>query len=486
MFWKQRETLSDATLSALNKSLAIIEFNLDGTVIHANPNFLNLLDYRLDEIVGQHHRMFLDKEAAASPDYTSFWDRLRAGEFCADEFLRFGKNHKRVWLEATYNPILDATGKPVKVVKLAADITKKKNEISRLLTMIEGMPVAVMTADPHNEFRIDYMNGASRRTLGPLAQYLPVATDLMVGTSIDVFHKNPSHQRRMLADASRLPHRTKIKLGPEVLDLQVSAIMGPDGTYIGPMLTWAVVTAQVNMASDVSQVVGAMGTAVEEMQRSAAGLGRSADEARDRAATVAAGSEEMTASIQEIAGQVGRVSERAQQIAAQAEATDATVRTLSAKAREVDSVVGMISTIADQTNLLALNATIEAARAGAAGRGFAVVAAEVKELAGQTAKATGEITQRIGDIQGATSEAVAAIATINNAVAELSRLTLAIASAVEQQAASTQEVSSNIVAVSDAATATGRIAETVRTVSESLAGHSSGLTGSVEKFLKAG
>ncbi|AWN45617.1 histidine kinase [Methylobacterium terrae] len=486
MFRKARENLSDATLSALNKSLAIIEFNLDGTVIQANANFLALLDYRLDEISGKHHRMFLGEEAAASPDYAVFWDKLRAGAFFADEFLRFGKGGKRVWLEATYNPVLDAAGKPVKVVKLAADITQKKNEVSRLLTMIEGMPVAVMTADPQDDFRINYMNGASRRTLGPLGQYLPVAAEMMVGTSIDVFHKNPSHQRRMLADASRLPHRTKIKLGPEVLDLQVSAIMGPDGAYVGPMLTWSVVTAQATMASDVSQVVSAMGAAVDEMQRSATGLGQSADEARERAATVAAGSEEMTAAIQEIAGQVGRVSDRAQQIAAQAEATDATVRTLSAKAREVDSVVGMISTIADQTNLLALNATIEAARAGAAGRGFAVVAAEVKELAGQTAKATGEITQRIGDIQGATGEAVAAIATISAAVAELSRLTLAIASAVEEQAASTQEVSSNIVAVSDAASATGRIAEAVRAVSESLAGHSSGLTGSVEKFLKAG
>ncbi|MEE8627685.1 MULTISPECIES: methyl-accepting chemotaxis protein [Methylobacterium] len=486
MFRKRPDNMSEATLTALDKSLAVIEFDMDGIVTRANAKFLDLMGFRADEIVGRHHRMFLDEATIGSAEYAKFWETLRAGQFFANEFLRFGKNGKRVWLEATYNPVLGAAGKPVKVVKLAADITEKKNEISRLLTMIEGMPVAVMTADPHNEFRINYMNDASRRTLGPLAQYLPVATDLMVGTSIDVFHKDPTHQRRMLSDACRLPHRTRIKLGPELLDLQVSAIMGPDGAYIGPMLTWAVVTAQATMASDVSQVVNAMSSAVEEMQHSANGLGQSADEARERAATVAAGSEEMTASIREISGQVGRVSERAQQIAAQAEATDATVRSLSAKAREVDSVVGMISTIADQTNLLALNATIEAARAGAAGRGFAVVAAEVKELAGQTAKATGEITQRIGDIQGATGEAVAAIATISNAVAELSRLTLAIASAVEEQAASTQEVSSNILAVSDAANATGRIAESVRAVSQSLAGHSSGLTGSVEKFLKAG
>jgi methyl-accepting chemotaxis protein len=441
MFRKPRETVSDATLTALNKSLAVIEFDLDGAIIGANANFLDLMDYRLDEIAGKHHRIFLDPETAAAPDYAVFWDRLRTGQFSAGEFLRFGKNRKRVWLEATYNPVLDAAGKPVKVVKLAADITRKKNEVSRLLTMIEGMPVAVMTADPNNEFRIDYMNDASRRTLGPLAQYLPVTTDLMVGTSIDVFHKNPSHQRRMLADASRLPHRTKIKLGPEVLDLQVSAIMGPDGTYVGPMLTWAVVTAQTTMASDVSQVVSAMGAAVEEMQRSATGLGHSADEARERAATVAAGSEEMTASIQEIAGQVGRVSERAQQIAAQAEATDATVRTLSTKAREVDSVVGMISTIADQTNLLALNATIEAARAGAAGRGFAVVAAEVKALAGQTARATEEITRQVGDLRGATQETAATLTRIRARMRHIDETTAGIAAAVTQQGAATQEIS---------------------------------------------
>ncbi|KMO42812.1 histidine kinase [Methylobacterium variabile] len=486
MLRKRRHDLAEATLKALDQSLAIIELDMSGTILRANGNFLDVTGYRSEDVVGQHHRIFLGKEAAASPEYTAFWDTLRSGAHFAGEFQRFGKNGKCIWLEATYNPVLDATGKPAKIVKLATDITQRKNEFSRLRTMIEGMPVAVMTADPNDDFRIDYMNAASKNTLGPLAQYLPIKTDLMVGSSIDVFHKDPSHQRRLLADASRLPHRAKIRLGPEVLDLQVSAIMGADGSYRGPMLTWAVVTAHTNMASDVSRVVGAMSTAVEEMQRSAEGLTRSADDARRRAATVAAGSEEITTSIQEIAGQVGRVSERAQQIAAQAETTDATVRSLSAKAREVDSVVGMIRTIADQTNLLALNATIEAARAGAAGRGFAVVAAEVKELAGQTARATGEITQRVGDIQGATGEAVAAIATISAAVAELSRLTLAIASAVEEQAASTQEVSSNIVAVSEAANATGKIADAVRGVSETLAGHSSGLTESVERFRKAG
>ncbi|MFE1597801.1 methyl-accepting chemotaxis protein [Methylobacterium sp. ID0610] len=486
MFRSNKLNVAEATLKALDRSLAVIEFDMDGTILHANQNFLDVVGYELAEIKGNHHRIFMDEKSAGEPEYAAFWQKLRAGEFSAGEYMRFGKHGRRVWLEATYNPVFDQGGKPFKVVKLAADITTKKTEMSRLLTMVEGMPVAVMTADPRNDFRIDYLNTASKETLRRLEPHLPIKADQLLGASIDVFHKNPGHQRRMLADASRLPHRTKIRLGPEVLDLQVSAIMGPDGSYMGPMLTWSVATAQVAIAEDVSRVVAAVASAVDEMQHSAEGLTRSADQASQRAATVAAGSEEMTASIHEISGQVGRVSERAQQIAAQAEATDATVRLLSAKAREVDSVVGMISTIAGQTNLLALNATIEAARAGTAGRGFAVVASEVKALASQTEKATGEISQRINDIQGATGDAVSAMQTISAAVAELSTLTLAMASAVDEQAASTQEVSSNIAAVSTAATETGRLAEKVRTVAGNLAGHSDGLKGSVDKFLAAG
>ncbi|WP_245524588.1 PAS domain-containing protein, partial [Methylobacterium nonmethylotrophicum] len=278
---------------------------MSGKILRVNANFLDIIGYDAQDLLGQHHRMLVDEAAAAAPDYAIFWDRLRTGAHFAGECMRVGKNGRRIWLETTYNPVLDASGRPVKVVKIATDITRKKTEFSRLSTMIEGLPVAVMTADPHDDFRIDYMNATSMDTLGPLAQYLPVKAELMVGTSIDVFHKNPSHQRRMLADASRLPHRAQIRLGPEVLDLQVSAITGPDGSYLGPMLTWSVVTTHTNLSSDVSRVVAAMSTAVAEMQNSAAGLTRSADDARQRAATVAAGSEEMTASIQEIAGQVG-------------------------------------------------------------------------------------------------------------------------------------------------------------------------------------
>jgi len=485
MFRRSAYNETQATLDALARSLAIIEFAMDGTILRANPNFLSVIGYELDDLKGKHHRIFVGDEVAGSAAYAAFWTRLQAGAFASGEFLRRARSGAKVWLEATYNPILGPDGKPFKVVKFASDITAKKNETSRLLRMIDEMPVAVMTADPKNDFKINYLNTTSRKTLEAIERYLPIKASEMMGQSFDVFHKNPHHQRNMLADASRLPHRTKIRVGPETLDLQVSAIMDADGAYVGPMLTWSVITAQLAMAEEVGGVVDALGTAIGEMKESAQGLNRSAEAASERANSVAAGSEEMTSSIQEISGQVGRISERTQQIATQAAATDTTVRNLATNAGEVNAVVGMIKSIADQTNLLALNATIEAARAGAAGRGFAVVATEVKELAGQTARATGEITHKVHAIQRATGEAVTAIRQITEEVAELSKLTLAMASAVEQQAASTQEMSSNITGVSAAAGQTGQLAEMVRRISDRLQAHSAGLGASMQKYLKA-
>jgi methyl-accepting chemotaxis protein len=486
MFRRPTYSEAQATLDALTRSLAIVECGMDGTILRANANFLSVVGYDLAAVQGKHHRIFVEDEIAGGPDYADLWAKLRSGAFVAGEFLHRTQAGGKVWLEASYTPVLGPDGKPCKVVKFASDITARKNETGRLLRMIDDMPVAVMTADPKNDFKINYINNTSRRTLESIERYLPIKVADMMGRSFDVFHKNPHHQRTMLADARRLPHRTKIKVGPETLDLQVSAMTDLDGTYIGPMLTWSVVTAQLAMAEEVAGVVDALGTAIGEMKESAQGLNRSADEASERASSVAAGSEEMTSSIHEISGQVGRVSERTRQIANQATATDATVRNLATNAGEVDTVVGMIKSIADQTNLLALNATIEAARAGEAGRGFAVVATEVKELAGQTARATGEITDKVRAIQEATGEAVTAIRMITDEVAELSKLTLAMASAVEEQAASTQEMSSNITGVSAAAGQTGQFAETVRHISETLAAHSAGLGASMEKFLRTG
>ncbi|MGU3422873.1 methyl-accepting chemotaxis protein [Methylobacterium sp. D54C] len=485
MLGRQRFSEDRAVLSALSRSFAVIEFAMDGTILTANDNFLRITGYDLGDIKGKHHRLLFGTSIDSEAEVVGFWKKLAIGECASGEVSRVGKHGHRVWLDVTYSVVVGRDGQPHKIVKFASDITKRKNDSFKQAAMIDEVPVGVMTADPNDGFKINFVNKTSVATLATIEEHLPVEATDLIGKSFDIFHKDPGHQRRMLADASRLPHRATIKVGPETLDLKVCAIHDADGRYVGPMLTWAVVTSQVAMVAEVRRVVEALTRAIEEMQTSATGLTTSADQSSGLAASAAAGSEQMAGSIREISSQVGRVSDRANQIADQASATGGTVRLLAENAGRIDAVVGMIKSIADKTNLLALNATIEAARAGAAGRGFAVVAAEVKELAGQTARATEEITRQVQAIQDTTRDAVSAIGTITAAVDELSTLTLAMAGAVEEQAASSQEMAGSIHGVSSAAGATGRLAEDVRRISEQLADYPAGLTQSVETFLKA-
>ncbi len=119
-----REALAQAI--AISKSQAVIEFKMDGTIITANKNFLDAMGYRLDEIAGKHHRMFVAPEQRDNPDYHAFWAKLNRGEYQAAEYKRVGKGGREVWIQASYNPILDSANKPIKVVKFATDITARK------------------------------------------------------------------------------------------------------------------------------------------------------------------------------------------------------------------------------------------------------------------------------------------------------------------------------------------------------------------------
>ena len=250
-------------MNAIHKAQAVIEFTPDGTVVTANDNFLKTLGYTLAEIQGKHHRIFCDPTYTASPEYGAFWAKLNRGEFDQGIYCRITKGGKEIWIQASYNPVFDVTGRVAKVVKFATDVTeetvakkKTETEVARIQNMMENAPVNVIFAD--RDFKISYVNPASLKTLKTIEQYLPCKVEELLGQSIDLFHKNPSHQRKLLSDPKNLPHRANINVGPEVLDLLVSAIYDNTGTYLGPMVTWEVITQKLKTETEMARIQNMM------------------------------------------------------------------------------------------------------------------------------------------------------------------------------------------------------------------------------------
>jgi methyl-accepting chemotaxis protein len=382
--------------------------------------------------------------------------------------------------------------------------------------MIEQMPIGVLVADPNDDFRISYANAFSQDLVRTIGEHMPGKPEELIGQSIDVF-RMPGRNSATLADPASLPHKARVKMGPESLELNVSALRDAQGTYVGAMLAWQRVTEQARLAdtfeADIGAVVNSVAAAAAQMQASARSLTEAAAESGREALAVseagaqanadvqavAAAAEEMAASVEEITRRVAEAADVARKAVAEAKATDSTVRGLSEAASRIGDVVRLIGEIAGQTNLLALNATIEAARAGEAGKGFAVVASEVKNLAGQTAKATEEIGRQIAEMQGATNQAVDAIRAIGTTVDRTSDIATAIAAAVEQQGATTREiarsaaqvaqatgtVAQKIEGIRSAADLTGGSASGVLDASGALAGNAETLRNRAENFLRA-
>lgn len=366
-------------------------------------------------------------------------------------------------LDLHISAVRDSAGRYVKASMLWSIVTEKvkaDQQTKRLLQMIDKMPINVMMCDPKN-FLINYANRTSIDTLRNLEKYLPIKADNLVGSSVDVFHRNPTHQQRMLADPSRLPHRATIRVGPETLQLDVSPILDDDGSYLGPMLAWSVISDKIKMAEDVTAVVDAMNEVAAGLDRACGELGGVSRDAQAKASSVSAASQEMGAAIREITermAQTARVAERASE---EASVSTSRMANLARNSSKIGEITNIIQAIAEQTKLLALNATIEAARAGTAGRGFAVVASEVKALSEQTGKATDEIRAQISEIQKDTAAAVQSAKDITTVIGEIREFTTAVAGAMEEQQAATDEVSSLISGVSHAADTTLSSADVV-------------------------
>jgi methyl-accepting chemotaxis protein len=452
--------------AALDRSQAIIEFDPSGNILTANSNFLKTVGYDLAEIKGRHHRMFCDPRYSESLNYRLFWEKLGRGEFDSAEYKRLGRGGKEIWIQASYNPIMDANGKVLKVVKFATDITEQKIKNA----VYEGKVTAISKAQAVIEFNLDgtviTANENFLKTLG----YADVRD--LAGKHHRMFcdpaYTNTQEYRNFWEKLGRGEfdsgeYKRVAKSGAEIwIQASYNPIFDADGKVIMVVKFATDITAQKKKVTEfeghvnlLEETANSLASAATQLTATATQLsataGKTSDEsgAASNAAeevatgvqTVATNTEEMVASIKEISRSANESAEMSKATSARAQETNATVTQLGASSREIGEVIKVISSIAQQTNLLALNATIEAARAGDAGKGFAVVANEVKELAKQTAKATQDITNKIGAIQADSQRAVDAIGNISVAIDKLNGISGTIAAAVEEQTATTNEVS---------------------------------------------
>lgn len=477
-------------LNALDRSMASIEFEPDGTIIKANDNFLGAMGYGLEEVQGKHHSIFVDPEFVKTKDYKQFWDDLADGQFKSDEFKRINKAGEEVWIQATYNALLNSKGKAEKVVKFATDVTAQvqmRSKAQLVEQMVDKMPVGVMMCDPKT-LVVNYINEFSVETLRKIEHLLPVKADQILGECIDIFHKKPEHQRALLADESNLPHRAKITLGDEVLDLNVSAMHNDEGQYVGALLIWSIVTQNVRLAdnfeSGVKSLVETVVQSSLDMKETSQGVSDASERTIEKSEAVSSASKELESSVSEISGQVMNSTKIVGQAVEKAKSSERLVADLKDAADKISDVTSIISDIAEQTNLLALNATIEAARAGDAGKGFAVVASEVKSLASETAKATEEISSQIVDIQDVAVSTSTTIGEISQIIDEINEISTSISGAIEEQSAATREVSSNISAVQADMNQTKGASDSALGVSEGLSEKADELRERVDEFLK--
>ncbi|MBA4106481.1 MAG: hypothetical protein C0485_12050 [Pirellula sp.] len=430
-------------IAAISAAQAVIEFQLDGTIVTANENFLKTVGYSLDEIKGKHHRMFVDPTYARSIEYSQFWEKLNRGESDAGQYKRFGKGGKEVWIQARYSSLLDVNGKPYKVVKYASDITEQ---------------IRLQEAQKEQEERDRLAQAELRRKVDEILGVVNAAAagDLTKPLSVDgndAVGELANGLRKMMTD-----------LRAVIMQVVEGAAQFTEGARV--------VSESAQTLAHGAQTQSA---SVEEMSATIEELTRSIEAVKENAN----GASSVAQQTSSLAGDGG---------AAVRKSVEAMER-IKTSSTQISEIIQVISEIASQTNLLALNAAIEAARAGEHGLGFAVVADEVRKLAERSSEAAKEIsalikesTQRVSEgatLSAQTGEALAKI--IDSAESTAKKIT-EIATAAVEQAQSAVEVSKAIQQISQVTEQSAAGSEEMASSSEELGAQAASLRELVSGF----
>ena len=374
----EKRVQADAMNLAVDSGWAAIEFKPDGTIVSANNNFVDALGYNsANELIGNHHRMFVEGAFAKSAEYAKFWKDLANGQIQSGEFLRISKQGEPVWIQASYAPIKDEDGNVNRVIKIAADITNVKIPILRVSEIIGKIAQGDLT---------EVYDMAAEGYVQEMGDALNVAVENMnalLGSIVENSTLLGAASEQMLTKSDQMKGTTQ-----EV------------ASAIGQMAEG--VQQQAEQIDESSKLLEMVRNNSEEVTNMSTNINSAADQGRN--------------SVQEGLETVKKVVASMDEIKKSAGITSESITVLTERSEEIARTLKVITDIAAQTNLLALNAAIEAARAGDAGRGFAVVAEEIRKLAEDSRTSAGDIEKVIIAVGKDIDSAGKAISTMDSSV----------------------------------------------------------------------